>query len=157
MFFSTIVFADFETSIHNAVTTVWPGMEFKACRFYLGHSWWRKIHSLGLIKQYRKKDSEVLNKIFGLSFLPPAEVWDCFALEFLSNLPNDKRAEQFYDYLLENNIDADSTFPPPVWSECAASSLRTIHTCELFHASFNALFYSAHHKILVLVYALQKI
>jgi hypothetical protein len=55
-----------------------------------------KIQSLGLIKQYRKKDSEVsqfLKKIFGLSFLLPAEVCDCFALEFLSNLPNGKRVE----------------------------------------------------------------
>jgi len=158
--FPTIVFADFETAIHNAVTTVWPGLEDIACRFHLGQSWWRKTQSLGLSKQYGKKDSEVsqfLKKIFGLSPLPPAEVCDCFALEFLSNLPNDKRVEQFCDYLLENYIDAHSTFPPPIWSECTSSSLRIINACELFHAYFNALFYSAHHKIFVLVYALQKI
>jgi len=150
--FSTIVYADFETAIHNAVTTVWPGLEVKACNFHLGQSWWRKLQSLGLTKQYGKEDSEVsqfLKKIFGLSLLRPAEVCDCFALELLSNLPNDKRVEQFCIYVLENYIDADSTFPPPVWSECTASSLRTIN--------FNALFYSAHHKISVLVSALQKI
>ena len=110
--------------------------------------------------QYVKKDSEAsqfLKKIFGLSFLPPAEVCDCFALEFLTNLLNDKRVEQFCDYLLENYIDVDTTFPPPVWSECTASSLRTINACELSHAHFNALFYSAHHEIFVLVSALQKI
>ena len=59
-----------------------------------------------------KKDSEVsqfFKKIFGLSLLPPAEVCDCFALEFLSNLPN-KRVEQFCDCLLENYIEIDSTF-----------------------------------------------
>ena len=59
------------------------------------------------------KESHFLKKIFGLSLLPPAEVGDCFALEFLSNLPNDKRVEQFCDYLLENCIDADPTFPLP--------------------------------------------
>jgi hypothetical protein len=114
--FTPIVFADFETAIHNAVTTVWPGCEVKACRFHLGQSWWRKMQSLGLGKQYGKKDSELsqlLKKIFGLLLLPPAEVCDCFALEFLSNLPNDRRVEQFCDYLLENYIDADSTFPLP--------------------------------------------
>ena len=95
--------------------------------------------------------SHFLKKIFGLSLLPPAEVY--FTLEFLSNLPNDKRMEQFCDYLLENYIDADSTFPPPVWSECTTSS-RIIKWCELFHAHFNALFYSAHHNIFVLVSAL---
>jgi len=115
---------------------------------------------LGLNKQYGKKDSEViqfLKKIFGLSLLPQAEVCDCFALEFLFNLPNDKRVEQLCDYLLENYIGADSTFPPPVWSEYTASSLRTINACELFHAHSKALFYSAHHKIYFLVYALQKL
>jgi hypothetical protein len=45
-------------------------------------------------QQAEWKDSEVsqfLKKIFGLSLLP-AEVSNCFALEFLSNLPNDKRS-----------------------------------------------------------------
>jgi hypothetical protein len=51
-----------------------------------------------------------LKKIFGLSVLQPAEVSDGFALDFLSNLPNDKRVEEFCDYLLKNDIDADSTF-----------------------------------------------
>jgi hypothetical protein len=114
--FPTIVYADFEIAINNAVTTAWPVLEVKACRFHLGKTWWRKMQSLGLRKQHGKKDSEVsqfLKKIFGLSLLPPAEVCDCFALDFISGLPNDKRVEQFCDYLLENYIDADSTFPLP--------------------------------------------
>ena len=37
--FPAIVFADFETAIHDAVTTVWPGLEVKACRLHLGRSW----------------------------------------------------------------------------------------------------------------------
>jgi hypothetical protein len=97
--FATIVYANFETAIHNAVTTVWPGLEVKACRFRLGQSWWCKIQSLGLSKQHgKKKNSEVsqfLKKIFELSLLPRVEVCDCFVLEFLSNLPNDKRVERF--------------------------------------------------------------
>ena len=100
--FSRVVFADFETAIYNAVPTVWPGLEVKTGRFHLRQSWWRKIQSLGLSKQYGKEDYEViqfLKKIIGLSLLPPAEVCDCFALEFLSNLPNDKRVEQFCDLL----------------------------------------------------------
>ena len=142
------------------VTMVWPGLEVKPCRLHLGQSWWRKIQSLGLSKQYGKKDSEIsqfLKKLFGLSPLPPAEVCDCFVLGFLSNLPNDKRVEEFWGYLLENYIDADSTFTPPVWSECTASSLRTTKACELLHAHFKALIYSMNHKIFVLISALQKI
>ena len=93
--FPTVVYADFETPVHNAVTTVWPGCEVKACIFHLGQSWWWKIYSLGLGKQCGKKYSEVshvLKKILGLSLLPPAEVSDWFALDSISNLPNDKRA-----------------------------------------------------------------
>ena len=61
--------------------------------------------------------SQFLKKIFGLFVLPPAEVCDCLALEFLTNLSNEEVVEQFCSYLLENYIDADSSFPPPVWSE----------------------------------------
>ena len=32
--FPTIVYADFETAIHNAVTTVWSSLEVKACRLH---------------------------------------------------------------------------------------------------------------------------
>ena len=96
--FRKVVCADFETTIHNAVTKVWPGLEVKACRFHLGQSWWRKVQSLGLSRQHGKKDSEVgqfLKEIFGLSFLPTAEVSECFALDFISTLPNDKRVEEY--------------------------------------------------------------
>jgi hypothetical protein len=65
--------------------------------------------------------------------------------------------ELFCDYLLENYIDADSTFPPPVWPECSASSFRAVKACESFHDHFNALFYSAHPNTFVLVCTLQKI
>ena len=74
--FPRIVCADFETAIHNAVTTVWPCCEAKACCFHLGQSWWRKIQSLELSKQYGKEDCEVnqfSKKIFGLSLLLPVE------------------------------------------------------------------------------------
>jgi hypothetical protein len=80
--------------------------------------------------------SHFLKKIFGLSLLPPTEVCDCFALEFIFNFPNDKRVEQFCDYLLENYIDVDSIFSLPVCSAYTASSLRTIDACELFHGHF---------------------
>jgi hypothetical protein len=66
-----------------------------------------------------------MKTIFRVSLLPTAEVSDCFAFGFISNFPNDKREEQFCGYLLENNMDTDSTFPPPVLFECSARSFRT--------------------------------
>ena len=97
------------------MTTVWPCLEVEAYRFQLRQTWRRKIQFLGLNKQYGKKYSEVcqfLKKIFGLSLLPPPEVCDPFFGVFI-RLPNDKQVEEFCDYLLENYIDADSTFPLP--------------------------------------------
>jgi hypothetical protein len=141
--FSKNIYADFETTTHNAVKTVWTGREVKECLIHLGQYWRQKIQSLGLSIQYEKKDSEIsqfLKKLFGLSFSPPAEISDSLALEFISNLPNDKRVEQFCNYLLENYIDVDSTFPMPVWSEYRSSSLRTINVCESFHVHFSAIF-----------------
>jgi len=92
----------------------------------------------------------VLEGHFRTVILPPVEVSDYFAFDFISNLTNDKLVEQFWDYLPENYIVADYTFLPPVWSECSASSFRTTNTCESFHAHFNALFWSAHLNILFL-------
>jgi len=56
------------------------------------------MRSSGLSKLYGKRDCEVgqfLKKTFGLSLLPPAEDSDSFVLEFLPNLPKDKRMERF--------------------------------------------------------------
>jgi hypothetical protein len=46
-------------------------------------------------------------------------------------------------------------FTPPVWSECTASSLWPLHACQFSNVQFDALFYSADHKIFVLVHALK--
>jgi hypothetical protein len=51
----TTVNADFETAIHNGVTTVWPGLVVKACLLHLGHCWWWKMQSLGLSKHMERK------------------------------------------------------------------------------------------------------
>jgi hypothetical protein len=143
--FPTIVYAAFETAVHNAVIKVWAGCEVKTCLFHLGQRWWRKIQSLKLSKQYGKKDSEVsqfFKKILGLSLLPPAEVSDCFALDYISNHPNDKRVEQFCDYLLENYIVADSNFSPIVrttseWNSFCNDLLENyIHATPLFLCLF---------------------
>ena len=57
--FSNNRLSDFETVIHNAVTTVWPGLVAKACLLHLGQSWWWKLQYLGLSKQNGKKESEI--------------------------------------------------------------------------------------------------
>jgi hypothetical protein len=84
--------------------------------------------------------SSFLKKNFGTVAFTTGGNQRLFALDFIFNLSNNKRVEQFCDYRLENYIDAECTLPPPVCSECTASALRAINTCELFHVHFNALF-----------------
>jgi hypothetical protein len=61
--FPTIVYADFEPAIHNAVTRVWSALEGEECRFHLGQSWRQKMQSLGLSKQYGKKERKTLGYV----------------------------------------------------------------------------------------------
>jgi len=150
--FPTVAYADFETAIQNAVTTVWPDLEIKACRFHLRQSSWRKIQSLGLSKQYGKKDSwfkSVLEEnIRTVRFTTGG------SLRLLSvGIFNQSIERRGSGTVLQ--LPARKLY----WCRLLISSacLVRINACELFHANFNALFYSAHPNIFVLVSALQKI
>jgi len=88
-----IVYADFVSAMHSALTTVWPSCEVKA-RIHFGQCCWKTMQSLVLSQQYREEYSEVslfLKKVLGLLLVPPAEVSGCFAFDFTSNLPNYRR------------------------------------------------------------------
>jgi hypothetical protein len=90
----TIVYADFVSAVHSALTTVWPSCEVKARRIHFGQCCWRTMQSLELSQQYGEEYSEVslfLKKVFGLLLVPPAAVTGCFAFDFTSNLPNYRR------------------------------------------------------------------
>ena len=51
------------------------------------------------------------------------------------------------DYLTDNYIDCKSRFPPEIWSDVTASSVRTVNTCKSFYAKFNSSLYSPHPDI----------
>lgn len=144
------VFADFEMAIHVAVNKVWPSTRLRGCRFHLGQAWFRQIQSLGLVNEYKNKNSEIgkyLKTFFGLSFLNPPDVNDCFTDDLISILPQDYRVERFTDYILENYISESSNYPPEMWASFTYSLARTTNGCESFHSKINAMFYSAHPNI----------
>jgi hypothetical protein len=100
---------------------------------------WRKIQQLGLASEYKNEHSPIgtwLKHLFGLTFLPPAEVGDCFAEDFMCEKPENSKIDQFADYLVDNYIDSESKFPPEIWAENSCSILRTTNTCESFHSKF---------------------
>nr|CAI5849249.1 unnamed protein product [Callosobruchus analis] len=78
---------------------------------------WRKVQQLGLASEYKNQQSPIgnwLNHLFGLTFLPPAEVGECFAQDFMSDKPQDSKVDQFTDYLVDTYIDSDSKFLPEI-------------------------------------------
>jgi hypothetical protein len=50
-----VVFVDFEEHIIVCITNTWPSVNIKGCRFHLDQSWWRLIHSSGLLQNLRTK------------------------------------------------------------------------------------------------------
>jgi len=148
-FLPQTIYVDFEEAIHNSILSVWPEINIKGCRFHLGQSWWRKIQNLGLTNEY-KSDSELskyLKYFFGLPFLHPEEVENCFIEDIMSIQPNDSKIREFTDYVFDNYINEESRFPPKIWSEFNASTMRTTNSCESFHSHFNSMFYTAHPNI----------
>jgi hypothetical protein len=149
-FHPTRILADFEQAIHCAVREMWPTAELLGCRFHLGQSWWRKLQNLGLTTLYKEKSSEVgkwLGWVFGLPFLNPGEVEDCFVFDFMAIQPTCHKLIQFSDYLVDTYISEVATFPPSIWAANIATSERTTNACESFHSRFNSNFYSPHPNI----------
>ena len=132
----------------------------KACRFHLGQSSWRKAQSLRLSKQYGKKDSWMKSfleeNIRTVHFTTGGNLRLLSVGIFIQSFER-QASGRALQLAARKLYWCRLHFPPPLWSECTASSVKTIKTCELFHANFNTLFYSAHHKSFVLVSALQGI
>ncbi|KAE9530452.1 hypothetical protein AGLY_010914 [Aphis glycines] len=47
----------------------------------------------------------------------------------------------------KSDSELKSKFPPKIWSEFYASSMRTTNSCESFRSHFNSMFYTAHPNI----------
>ncbi|XP_050516518.1 uncharacterized protein LOC126891385 [Diabrotica virgifera virgifera] len=128
------VFADFEEAIQQSVTEVWTNVSLKGCRFHLGQSWWRKIQALGLTSLYKDKESDVgkyLTYCFGMPFLNPEDVGDCFVEALSSIQPQNHRIVEFADYLVDNYVSESAKFPPEIWAEMSKSLQRTTNACSV--------------------------
>ena len=156
----SVVHVDFEVAMHTVINELFPNSSIKCCRFHLGQAWYRKIQSLGLSEDYKDRESEIgtwLKLSFGLHFVDPSTVEDCFADVLIADLPADDRCIKFADYLLDNYITADSRYPPPMWAESPSHQKRTNNATESFHSHFNKQFYSSHPSIFVFLDIIQNI
>ncbi|KAE9531464.1 hypothetical protein AGLY_010670 [Aphis glycines] len=133
----------------NIKFLIWPQIEIKGYIFHLCQSWWRKIQKIGLATEYSKNDEigKYLTYIFGLPFLHPEEVGDVFAIDLGELKPENDKLTEFSDYLVDNYIDEDSSFPPKIWAEMTSSAQRSTNACESFHSKYNSNFSSTHPHI----------
>ncbi|KAF0711239.1 Uncharacterized protein FWK35_00032613, partial [Aphis craccivora] len=61
--------------------------------------WYKKIQALGVTSTY--KYNKRLKFTFGLTFLDPNEVSDCFVEDFVHEIPDDPKYQEFADYLVD--------------------------------------------------------
>ena len=64
---------------------------------------------------------------FGLSYLDPAEVEDCFIEDLMAEAPAE--IHSFLDYLLDNYILENAAFPPHMWASNIDTAERTTNAC----------------------------
>jgi hypothetical protein len=86
-----------------------------------------------LIGLYHDKSSLIgqwLRVTFALTYLDPAEIGDCFAMDLFETMSKDVRFEKYADYLVDTYISEDSLFPPQIWAENSACITRTTNACE---------------------------
>ena len=111
-----VIHIDFEQAMHNAIMCIFSDCRIDCCRFHLAQNWWRKIQSVGLSNEYKDKTCEIakwLSQFFGLPFLPPDEIEECFNEEIMPNAPSDEKCTEFLDYLVNNYICSDLRYPSP--------------------------------------------
>lgn len=102
-----LIHLGFEDAVFDAAREFWPDINIRGCHFHLSQAWWRKIQSLGLAVEYKTQDSVIgkwLKVFFGLSFLTPEEIDECFAFDIFCNTPDDYRTVAFADYIVHNYI-----------------------------------------------------
>lgn len=154
-FHPTNIVVDYETSMHQAIKVVFPTAQVIGCRFHIAQNWSRKLQQLGLSVDYRNK-TEIglwIRSVFGLLYLHPEEVGDGF-VELMETKPEDPRVQEFSDYLVNNYIEEECTFPPTLWAAMYAGTDRTTNACESFHARWNGSFYKDHPNIFAFVQSL---
>jgi hypothetical protein len=77
---------------------------------------------------------------FGLVFLNPNELSNCFVEDLLSDCPVNDKCTNFYDYLTDTYISEDYLFPMSIWASNTSELIITTNACESFHSFFNKSF-----------------
>jgi hypothetical protein len=58
-----------------------------------------------------------LKTFFGLSYLDSSDVADCFAFDILLDAPDDEKAMEFVDCILNTYVDDNTKFSRQIWAD----------------------------------------
>lgn len=84
-----------------------------ATDFTLHSHGFEKFKNLGLVEDYKNKESQIgfrIRSTFGLKFLSPQEVSLCFVEYFMSIILDDIRVNQYSGYLLDTYLSEGTKF-----------------------------------------------
>jgi len=71
----------------------------------------------------------------------------CICIYFRAIMPSDQRVIKFSNYLVDNYITNDATFPPHLWANQSANLNRTANACESFYSHLKNSFYKSHPNV----------
>jgi len=86
---------------------------------------------IGLGTEYQDRSLEIgkwLHHSFGLLFLEPNNVFDCFLQNFMADHPVDNKIVKYADYLVDKYLTTDCDYPPEIWTSTSSSLQRTTNT-----------------------------
>ena len=105
---------DFEKSVINCVSNIFPSTKIQGCYFHFSQSVWRKVQGLGLVKEYKTQESvrKWVKRIAALPFVPEDRISDVFIYN-MENAPDVAQAQEFHDYMVETWLDENEAHYPP--------------------------------------------
>lgn len=139
---------DFKKSIHVAVQSILL-TTIQGCSFYLGKSWYQKIQSGGLAKEYKSKSHRTDYRGF---FLQPHGVAEVFTNYMMAILPVDDKIRNLVITSLKRIYLKKQRFP-----QIPEPANTTTNACESFHPRFSKLFNKPHPNVFNFVEVLKGI
>ena len=139
LFQPNIVCTDFEMSMINCISRVFPGSRIRGCLFHYSQCIWRKVQELGLVVRYKEDQpfNRVVRRASALPLVPPALVDDVW-MEAMNEV-NDEQAMRFLDYVTQTWVDnMAARFPMEMWNQYDnLAGRRTNNNLEAWHSLLN--------------------
>ena len=135
--------SDFESGLLPALSTIFPEVDRRGCKFHFCQAIMRKLSELGLKPLYNNTHlpfKTFVRSVFALSFLPIQRINDAFeslvaGLDALRGHNQENVVLDFLQYLWITWIKDGSRFPKEMWNSLGLLDRRTNNDIEGYHLS----------------------